>query len=442
MFSLNCNIKVFETDKDLNINGRVFQFSQVRDIKIKSNYKNFTDTAVLQMPKTIVESQLNNSLGIELARRLPIDLKPKSINEFFKQDHYIEIYLGYDGEYKPAFRGYIKTVKGDAPVEIHCEDFMYVLKKHKMVSTQTRENKKDIKNPISTNPSKTVSGDIEKMISDRLKELPFTPTFKLDIVDEKVGEFVIDRSLNIVQFLDVIRKRYKIYSFFKIEEKESVLLVTDNPMIYDQAELNTLIDRFQILSGDLPIPKVLLNRALSQLGITDIINFFKKGDLFIGEGQFRFHHNIIEDQLKVINLETKKVRVRCEKYFSNSNTPIFVELGDEGGELVETLKMHETEKELANTAIAYQKQEQEVKAELTDKASKRLALHKLKGVEGTFTTFGEPFIRPTDRVFLVNAEDEEKNGVFQVEEVERSYGLRGYRQVIGLGRLVSKQKTI
>ena len=50
-------------------------------------------------------------------------------------------------------------------------------------------------------------------------------------------------------------------------------------------------------------------------------------------------------------------------------------------------------------------------------------------------------MRPTDRVFLENSEDEEKNGVFQVEEVQRSYGLGGYRQTISLGRLVSKEAT-
>ena len=127
MFSLNCKIKIFETDEDLKPLGDVFEFSHVKDIEIYSSRKNFTDTAMVKMPKLVVINQLNNSLGVEIARRLPIDLKPRSIYEFFKEDYYIEIFLGYDGDYKPAFRGYIKAVKGDAPVCIECEDYMYFL---------------------------------------------------------------------------------------------------------------------------------------------------------------------------------------------------------------------------------------------------------------------------------------------------------------------------
>jgi len=134
--------------------------------------------------------------------------------------------------------------------------------------------------------------------------------------------------------------------------------------------------------------------------------------------------------------------VRVEKYFSNSNTPVFVEHGDEDGELISTYKIHDNKNELPVEVTQYKKKEQEIKAELTNFASLRLAEVKKTGLKGSFTTFGEPFIRPTDRVFLTNAEDEEKNGVFQVDKVTRNYGLNGYRQEITLGRLVSKQKTV
>lgn len=442
MFSLNCKIKVFETDKDLNPTNTVYEFDHVKDINIESGYDMFTDTATILMPKTVVESQLNNSLGIQIARRLPIDLKPKGVHEFFKQDSYIEIFLGYDGNFKPAFRGYITSVKGDAPVCIKCEDFMYVLKKHKMVPDAEAENLDDCFNPTSANPSTVINESIKDLITKRLDKLPIKIPFKCEITVDDVCEFVADRSLNIVQLLGVLKEKYQIYSFFKLGEEQSVLTITNNPMIYTTKELERITDKFSILSDGISLPKSILKRVLSQTGITDVRNFFRRDNTFIGEGEFRFHYNIIADQLKVIDLNVRKVRVRVEKYFLNSNTPIFVEHGDEGGELLKTYKIHDNKNELPKQEIKFKKDTQEVKAELTNFASLRLAEIKKTGLTGSFTTFGEPFMRPTDRVFLADAEDEEKNGVFQVDKVVRNYGLNGYRQEITLGRLVSKQKTV
>jgi hypothetical protein len=69
-------------------------------------------------------------------------------------------------------------------------------------------------------------------------------------------------------------------------------------------------------------------------------------------------------------------------------------------------------------------------------AALRAMESKPSGFEGSFLTFGEPFVRPTDQVILENAKDKEKNGTFQVEKVERSFGENGYRQRIFIGRRV------
>lgn len=438
MFNLNCKIKIYETDTALKPVGDVFQFSHVKDVVITSSHKHFTDTAVVKMPKTLVINPLNNALGIEISRRLPIDLKQRSIYEFFKQDHYIEIFLGYDGNYKPAFRGYIKAVKGDAPVCIECEDFMYFLKKHKIVADATADVEEDPKNPISNNPSERVENAIE-FVRNRLQELDVP--FAVEILEEKIDTLIINRNHNIVQFLNMLKEEYDIHSYFKLEEDTSVLHITNNPLVYEAEDIEKVMDKYKIQTQKIPLPKTLLKKALSVLGVRDVINFFKS-DSFLGEGRFRFHYNIIQDNLKVKEESVHKIRVRAEKYFINSNTPIYVEVGDPDGELVKKYILHEDSKSLpVEDEIAYKKEVQEAEAALSSFASLRLAGLKQTGLTGTFVTFGEPFMRPTDRVFLENSEDIEKNGVFQVEEVQRSYGLGGYRQTISLGRQVSKQKA-
>ncbi len=438
MLNLNCKIKIYETNKDLQPEGDVFEFSHVKDIFIESSYKNFTDTAVIKMPKAVVINQLNNALGIEIARRLPFDLKQRSIHEFFKQDHYIEIFLGYNGDYKPAFRGYIASVKGDAPVCIECEDFMYFLKKYKMVPDATPAVENDPKNPISNNPSQLLQ-DVNEAIVNRLAQIKVP--FDTNILEEEINDLIIDRNHNIVQFFNQLKKEYGIYAYFKLEEEKSTLYVTNNPCVYSEEEISELTEQYLIQDQDVPLPKTILKRALSILGVNDIVSFFKS-DSFLGEGRFRFHYNIIRDDLKIKIEEAQKIRIRAEKYFSNSNTPIHVEAGDPDGELIKKYTLHDNQKALSvDNAILFKKETQEAQAELSSFATLRLAQKKQTGLTGSFETFGEPFMRPTDRVFLEDSEDKEKNGVFQVEGVKRRYGVGGYRQSISLGRLVSKEEN-
>ncbi|CAM1355957.1 hypothetical protein [Tenacibaculum halocynthiae] len=445
MLNLNCKIKVYET-KDLQPSGKVYQFTHVKNIAINSSYKNFTDTATITIPKAIVANKLNDTLGIEIARRLPVDLKERSVHEFFKIDYYVEIFLGYNGDSKPAFRGYIREVKGDAPVQIECDDMMYYLKKYKMVARDKAKEVKeeDEKNQIPKNNSKTVNTPIETLKS-RLKEIniPFYDATKITI--ESIGDLVIDRRWNIVQFLKELRNKFDIYSYFRLEKDgdvyKSVLYITNNPCLYKENEINTFLEKYKNIEVKTPLPKALLKRAISLTGIGDVLNFFKKDDTYIGEGRFRFHYNIINDSLKVTEEEVKKVRIRAEEYYVNSNIPIASEIGDPDGALVKKYVFHNNEEELDfEDPIKCKKKIEEIKAKLEVISGLRLAKLKQTGLTGTITTFGEPFMRPLDKISLENSEDSEKAGVFQVEEVQRSYGTSGYRQVITVGRLLKKEK--
>lgn len=449
MLNLNCKIKVHETS-GLTPTGKVYEFSHVKDIRIQSSYKTFTDTATITMPKAIVTSAVNNSLGIELARRSPIDFKQRSINEFFKIDHFIEIFLGYNGDYKPAFRGYIREVKGDAPVKIVCDDMMYYLKKYKMIATDDpelglrNEEKDDDENEIPRNNSAIVNQPIEKL-KERLKKID-APFEVAEIKIEDLGTRKIDRKWNIVEFLDNLKEDFDIYSFMRLESDKdgnakSVLHITSNPCLYKQEKIKEITDKYEDKTQKLKLPERLLDRAVSLLGINDLVDFFRKKDpIYPGDGMFRFHYNIINDNLKITEEDAKKVKVRAEISYVNSNVPIPQEIGDPDGRLVKQYVFHNNEEELDfSNPVEFKKKKEEIKGILKTIAGVRLARLKQKGVTGSITTFGEPFIRPLDSVFLTNAEEKEKNNPFQVEEVERTYGVGGYRQVISLGRLLEEK---
>lgn len=453
MLNLNCKIKVYETE-NLHPKGKVYEFLHVNDIKINSSYKKFTDTATITIPKAVIVRALNNSLGVDIAKRLPFDLEQKSIYEFFKLDNLVEVFLGYDEGYKLAFRGYIKEVKGDAPVEIFCEDMMYYLKKHKMVESGTSKPnmdnsiEEDDKNQITKNESVSVS-KVEETLKRKLKEIK-VPFKVKDFKFEDLGEIIIDRRFNIVQFLRCLKERFDIYSYIQLEWDESnknyvsVLHITSNPWLYSKDNISNILKKYKNTDDKTPLPEKVIKRAFSLVGIDDVKRFLSKRkdkEAYIENATLRFHYNIIKDNLKLIDGDVRKVRVRAEANYINTNVAIPAEIGDNEGRLEKLYIFHYNDTSLKfEKPEIYKEEKEKLKAKLEVISGLRLAKLKAKGLTGAVTTFGEPFVRPLDSVNLKNAEDPEKNNVFQVEEVQRSYGVDGYRQEITLGRLLTKEK--
>lgn len=430
MFKLNAKIKVYETVK-LIPTPKVYEFTYVKNVTINSSYKSLTDTATIVMPQKVY----TDTKGFDQNLFANANGEEKTIHDFFKLENYIEIFLGYDGDYKPAFRGYITGVQADINAVITCEDAMYAFKKVKAVKDDDVQDKNDTLNFVATNPTTNIENFNPKTFFEkRIQELKLP--FKVNALNEELGNIIINRSHSLAQVFDMLKEK-GIYTYFKTEISGPVLTITNNPQQHTASELSGFIDRNFIkspLAGALV--KKLINQGLNLLSaeLNKIIQSVSGG--FLGRARFRFRYNIIEDKLVVVNESTKNTRTRVEKYFKNSNTPIFIELGDPNGQLVKTHVLHSDSDELPNDPAAFKKATTEVASELYQYAALRAMESKPSGFEGSFLTFGEPFVRPTDKVILENAKDKQKNGTFQVEKVERSYGENGYRQRIYIGRRV------
>ncbi len=428
MLKLNAKIKVYETIK-LIPTPKFYEFTYVKNVDISSSYKSLTDTATLVMPQKVY----TDTKGFDQNLFANASGEEKTIHDFFKLENYIEIFLGYDGDYKPAFRGYITGVQSDTNATITCEDTMYAFKKVKAVKDGNVQNPTDTFNIVAANPTTNVDNFNPKTFFEkRIKELKLP--FKVNALDEELGNIMINRNHSLAQVFEMLKDK-GIYTYFKTETSGPVLTVTNNPQQHTASELGAFIDRNFIkspLAGTLV--KKLINQGLNLLS-SQLNKVFQSvsGD-FLGKARFKFRYNIIEDKLVVVNESTKNTRMRVEKYFKNSNTPIYIELGDPNGQLIKTHVLHDDNKELPKDATAFKKATTEAASELYQYAALRAMQSKPSGFEGSFLTFGEPFVRPTDKVILENAKDKEKNGTFQVEKVERSYGENGYRQRIYIGR--------
>ncbi|MBE8725814.1 hypothetical protein [Flavobacterium hungaricum] len=430
MLKLNARIRVYETIK-LFPTPKFYEFTYVKNVEINSSYKTLTDTATIVMPKKVYtdtkgfdQSLFANASGTE-----------KTIHDFFKVENFIEIYLGYDDDYKPAFVGYITGVQSDVNATITCQDAMYAFKKVKAVKDDDVQDKNDTLNTVSENPSINIENFNPKTFFEkRIKELKFP--FKVNALNENLGNIIISRNHSLAQVFEILKDK-GIYTFFKMEITGPVLNITNNPQQHTPNELASFIDRNFIKS---PIANALVKKLINQ-GLNLLLSQLNKATISLTNGfsglvNFRFRHNIIADKLVVINESTKNTRTRVEKYFKNSNTPIYVELGDPNGQLLKTHILHSDSEDLPKDPEIFKKTTTEIASELYQFAALRAMESKPNGFEGHILTFGEPFVRPTDKVILENAKDKEKNGTFQVEKVERSYGENGYRQKIFLGRRV------
>lgn len=81
-------------------------------VNTEEGWEFLTDTATIVLPRSVKDFD---------------KLKVKSI---FKKGDPVQVYLGYDENLFLEFEGFINMVSADIPIEIKCDDTMYLLKNH------------------------------------------------------------------------------------------------------------------------------------------------------------------------------------------------------------------------------------------------------------------------------------------------------------------------
>lgn len=298
----------------------VFDF--LNNVEIQSSYEDLTSTAKIIIPRKLV-------------------LEDKQITDVFKRGDSVKIELGYFPELKTVFTGYITKVHNKIPIELECEDGMFLLKQ-KTISTYTKT---------------TVS--LKQLLADLIED---TVPYKELVQIPNIGSFRIT-NVSVAKILDGLR-RDGIYSYF--------------------------------VDG-------VLNVGLAE-NATDT-----------KEEEYKFEETIINsDSLEYYIEDDVKLKV-IAKSLDFNNVKNEVTVGDEEGE-VKTFYKYGTDS-----------------ASLKEFANIRLKEFKYTGWRGSFSTFGEPFIRSGDRAILSSLKLPERNGKYIVKSVSRSFGFSGYKQTIEIG---------
>lgn len=156
-----------------NISIDKYKFIGVVSLEINSGWDNFTDTCTITVPgKTEFEG--------------------KSISSLIKRGMKVTIELGYDDENELIFSGFVRTVKADVPIEILCEDNMYLLKQNNISKTY----------PAKT-PLKTILNDI-------------SIGFKFNATEVNLGKLRINNTSSAL-VLDELKNDYGLVAYFKGE---------------------------------------------------------------------------------------------------------------------------------------------------------------------------------------------------------------------------------
>lgn len=153
-----------------------YAFTTVNDVVIKKSMHSYEDTAIIKIPTSAaLKCDSENFISTIKTER-----------QFFEGDQ-VTIQLGYDGDNKTEFNGFVKRINIKSPLEIECEGFVYRLRR-------TKKFKKTWK--------KVQLKEILQMITEGT-DIELSP----DIQDTTLEPFVIDQ-LTGAEVLEVLKKQY------------------------------------------------------------------------------------------------------------------------------------------------------------------------------------------------------------------------------------------
>jgi hypothetical protein len=181
--------------------------------------------------------------------------------------------------------------------------------------------------------------------------------------------------------------------------------------------------------ADTVIGKVMANNismafAIQSLKKFGVISFMRGNTLYSGlpyyddqinEVNRQFDYNIIDDSLEQKNATDTKVKL-VVKCLDNKNLAP-VEVGDAEGDTISYLVSGVT-----------------TQAEMRAMGEKELPRYKFDGFKGSFTTFGDEFIKHGDVINLTDKVIKDRNGKYYVKKVSTKFGTSGFRNTIDLDK--------
>lgn len=438
---LTCKITIGDADPSnpMVIKNQI-QLTEVLNIEINESYKRLIGTAKIVFPKgTVFKSTIigNGTMEGKDASRITTEIMQdgviiekkstqKAIDETtFKIGQRINIKLGYNGDLKNMFDGYITAYNSDSQFELQCENMAYKLKLKQAPKFET---------PLSGTKVNDVCGEKYGLLKDTGFEL-HSETKRFDI---QIGKVKITDNFTVADVLNDWSK-YKVYCFLKYDEN----------------------------SPD-DMPKIAIGRPYSSSSKNEPV--FPKDSENSKPYKIYFSYHVAQNELKVLKVDPKFLAVTGkalgadEKFFE-----VTVRLNpeydpaDAGSKEFQTInatqiskKTHrltgnttatganvKTKVDLSTyTVVPYMSPNMKINSDkLVEETIAYFKNYNLNGITGSVTLFGDFGLTTAVQVELIDDRNPSKNGVYLVDEVSTSFGVNGYRQKITLPYRIKGKTT-
>lgn len=169
-----------------------FRFTSVNHIKVNQSWKEVVDTAVIRLP--LLKGKINRQRVQE------------SLADKIKAGDKVSVKMGYRGlkksyEYE-EFKGYVKYVSPNVPLEIECEDAAYLLRGINLIKTWRATTLKEV--------IQYIVDESNKVNADKI-------TLSGKIPEVKMDKFRLD-NLNGQDALQQVKEEYGLVAYFRDQE--------------------------------------------------------------------------------------------------------------------------------------------------------------------------------------------------------------------------------
>lgn len=258
MFVLESNIEIGD-----------YVFNAVHDVEITKSVDELGDTCVIQLPTRFKVKENNQE---------------KYTEEAIKVGDEVKVTLGYENKYSGVeFVGYVKKIKPTIPLQIECEDKIWLLRRKNITK--------------AWNEGTTLKEVLQEVVKD-------TPVQLVDtIIDVPLDKYII-KNANGAQVLQAIKKDMSLSVFINDDDKLYVgLQQLDNigqEVIYD-LNYNLVENNLEYKTKDERHIKV----RYTYIGKNNERKEVEVGD---ADGELRtFHTSVISDEAKLKELATSEI---------------------------------------------------------------------------------------------------------------------------------------
>jgi hypothetical protein len=247
-----------------------YTFKSIHDVEIMKSVEDMVDTAIIQLPTRF---KIKGKDNVELFTE-----------EAIKSGDKVTIELAYEGKYRGVeFEGYVKKVAPRFPLEIHCEDAMWLLRRKNI-------NK-------AWNEGTTLKEILQEVVTGTsIKLAPGIPDINLD-------KWII-KNANGTQVLDSLKKQLAMTVF-----------INDAGELYCGLQQFTNIDQvvrydlnYNLVKNNLEFKRAEDRRIKVKYTYIDPEN--KRTSVTVGDedGELRtFHTSVVSDESKLREMATAEI---------------------------------------------------------------------------------------------------------------------------------------